>query len=105
MPDIDNSPPEQQDLPPSLKFLRGLVTVLTAVMIGGLILLLTLIVMRFRASDDFALPDAITLPQGAEVQAFTKGEGWWAVVTADNRILIYSARSGALIQEIAVQPE
>ncbi|KAJ55278.1 hypothetical protein ACMU_11295 [Actibacterium mucosum KCTC 23349] len=102
---MDKSPDEMGELPPNLRFLRGLVTVLTAVMIGGLILLLTLIVIRFRASDDFALPDAITLPEGATVQALTKGEGWWAVVTGDNRILIYSARTGALIQEVAVQSE
>lgn len=105
MSDMDNSPDEGGELPPNLRFLRGLVTVLTAVMIGGLILLLTLIVIRFRASDDFALPEAITLPEGAQVQALTKGDGWWAVVTRDNRILIYSARSGALVQEVAVQSD
>ncbi len=47
------------------------------------------------------LPDAITLPEGVNAQAATFGEGWIAVVTDDNRILIYSPQ-GSLQQEIAL---
>jgi len=101
---MDETPIEDGDLPPNLRFLRILVTILTGVMIAGLVLLLTLIVIRFRGADEpIVLPQAIALPDGAQVSAFTKGDGWYAVVTADQRILIYDAQTNALIQEIAVQ--
>jgi hypothetical protein len=47
----DPSKPEIQDEPPQLKFLRRLVTTLTVVMIGGLVLVVSLLVIRLSADS------------------------------------------------------
>ncbi len=80
-----------------------LVTVLTATMILGLLVIVTLFVTRFRSAPEMVLPESITLPEGARATAFTQGTGWLAVVTADGRILIYDRQSGALRQEVKVE--
>jgi Family of unknown function (DUF6476) len=102
---MDNAPAEA-GLPPSLRFLKGLVIILTLTMIVGVITIVALIVTRMpgamRAS--LPMPDQITLPDGAKAQAFTQGTAWYAVVTTDDRILVYSRASGALVQEIAINP-
>lgn len=86
-----------------LKFLARLVTVLTATMILGLLVIVGLLVTRFRAPPEMPLPEAITLPEGARATAFTQGEGWYAVVTGDGRILIYDAGSDALKQTVTIR--
>jgi hypothetical protein len=95
---VEDLPPE----PPNLRFLRRLVTVLTAVMIAGLLIVVGLLVIRLNPQAP-ALPDQIALPDGAEARAFTRGTGWFAVVTSDDRILIFDAISGALRQTIAIE--
>lgn len=87
----------------SLKFLRVLVTVLTSVMIVGFIVLIVFLVTRFPTASSLALPEAITLPDGSAVVAFTQADGWYAVVTADNRILIFDRLTGALQQTVSVE--
>jgi hypothetical protein len=90
--------------PANLRFLRRLVTVLTAVMICGLVVIIGLFVTRLgTATAPLALPDAITLPEGARAQAFTQGVDWYAVVTADDQILIYSRVTGELRQTIEIE--
>lgn len=86
--------------PPQLRFLRRLVTVLTAVMILGLLTITALLVIRLGAARPLPLPDEIALPNGARATAITRGPNWYAVVTEDDRILIYSLETGALRQEI-----
>lgn len=87
--------------PANLRFLRRLVTVLTATMIGGVLLIIALIVMRFYdAPPD--LPDRITLPDGLEASAFTQGSNWFAVVTTEGQILIYDRVTGALRKTIEI---
>jgi hypothetical protein len=49
------------------------------------------------------LPDAITLPDGTEATAFTQGARWYAVVTADDHILIYDRTTGRLLQDVQVE--
>ena len=95
------SDPDLPPEPPNLRFLRRLVTVLTAVMIGGVLVIVTLLVMRFSGSAP-ALPDSITLPDGTRPAAFTQGSDWFAVVTTDDRILIYDRITGALRQTIVI---
>ncbi|TFL18918.1 hypothetical protein DR046_07925 [Jannaschia formosa] len=87
--------------PPNLRFLRLLVTVLTSVMIVGLVIVVTLLVQRLRVPS-VTVPEALALPEGARAQAVTRGPGWWAVVTEDGRILIFDA-AGTLVREIAVE--
>ncbi|MFD1193452.1 DUF6476 family protein [Seohaeicola saemankumensis] len=87
--------------PGNLRFLRLLVTILTGTMIAGLLAIISLLVIRFPTATP-ALPDVITLPYGTRAQAFTATAGWYAVVTTDDRILIYDRASGTLRQEITV---
>lgn len=74
-------------------------TILTATMIVGLLVIVSLLVTRFwggAAPVVLALPDSIALPEGATATAFTQGAAWYAVVTDDDRILIFDRASGAL---------
>lgn len=97
---MDESPEPVE--PANLRFLRLLVTGLTGVMIVGLVTVVALIVMRF-VNDGPILPEDIDLPAGVRVQAVTTGDGWYAIVTTDDRILIYDRITGALRQEITLQ--
>lgn len=81
--------------------LRVLVTVLSVVMIVGFIVMIALFVIRFKVTQP-PLPDEIALPQGAKATALTRGDGWYAVVTDDQQILIYGAESGELVQTVNV---
>ena len=97
-----NAPDPELQEPAGLRFLRLLVTVLTATMIAGIAIITFLIWSRY--SDRSApLPEVITLPDGATATAFTQGDGWYAVVTDDQRILIFDRVTGALRQTIAVK--
>lgn len=93
-------------LPPSLRLLKWLVVALTLTMIGGVITVVALLVTRmpqgFSAGGP-VVPEGLTLPAGVTATAVTFGDGWFAVVTTDNRILILD-QDGALRQDIAIQP-
>ena len=89
----------------TLRYLKALVTILTVTMILGFLTIVALFVMRFAEMNKAELPDEITLPDGARATAFTRGEGWFAVVTDEDEILIYSRTTGNLRQRIAIQPE
>lgn len=99
---MDTDPHNQTEEPANIRFLRRLVTVLTATMILGLLVLITLIVIRLQAPS-IILPDQVSLPEGVTATAYTQGQGWFAVVTDDERILIYDGQSGALRQEIGLE--
>jgi hypothetical protein len=97
-----NDNPDPQPVDPALvKYLRILVTVLTVTMIAGFIVIVILFVTKFSAAFGPEMPDQITLPSGTEAEAFTRTGEWYAIVTRDNRILIYDL-DGALMQEIDV---
>jgi len=97
--------PIPDELPGNLKFLRILVTILTATMIVGLLTVVTLLVMRLSDAPAplLGLPEAMTLPEGAKAQAFTQGGDWYAVVTDQDQILIFDRASGALKQTVDVE--
>ncbi|UWR27488.1 DUF6476 family protein [Sulfitobacter sp. S223] len=88
--------------PANLRFLRRMVTVLTTVMIFGVVIVIGLLVTRL-GRDTPVLPAEITLPDGATATAFTQAADWYAVVTDDNRILIFDRMTGALRQTVVVQ--
>lgn len=96
-----NSSDDDQTLPPQLKYLKRLVTALSVVMIVGFVVLIAALVIRLYA-DPLPLPDRITLPTGVSAQAFTQGTDWFAVVTSDDRILIYDRASSSLRQTITL---
>ena len=95
-------PSEPIPEPANLRFLRILVTILTTVMIFGLLVIVTLFVIRFSSTPQM-LPDSITLPDGTKAAAFTMGTDWYAVVTEDEQILIFDRTSGFLRQTIAIK--
>lgn len=77
-------------------------TTLTAVMIGGLVVVISLLVIRL-SDKGVTLPDSITLPDGTTPTAVTFGNGWIAVVSDRNQILILDADSGDLRQTITIE--
>jgi Family of unknown function (DUF6476) len=104
-PGMSRDPIPDQTLPPGLRFLKVLVTVLTLTMIIGVITVVALLVTRMPQAFSAApgLPEGLTLPEGAAAQAVTFGTGWIAVVTKDDRILIFG-QDGKLRQEVALAP-
>lgn len=86
----------------SLRFLKTLVTVLTATMILGLLTIVILLVIRLQAPRPPLFPDTLTLPEGTTPTAITRGDGWIGVVTGDNRILIFDPEGGPPIREIRI---
>jgi hypothetical protein len=89
--------------PKNLRFLRRLVTLLTATMIVGFLTVIVLLVIRLGQPGAPPLPDRITLPGGATATAFTQGPDWYAVVTDTNEILIFDPASGDLRQRIEIE--
>ncbi|MEM9434427.1 MAG: DUF6476 family protein [Pseudomonadota bacterium] len=88
--------------PANLKFLRRLVTTLTATMIVGLLVLIATVVIRLQPPS-VQFPDTVSLPDGTTPMAYTQGPGWTAVVTTDSKILIFDAGTGALRQTIEIE--
>ncbi|WP_377188665.1 DUF6476 family protein [Ruegeria meonggei] len=99
---VPSEPQEPQETP-QLRLLRRMVMLLTAVMIGGVLVTFALIVIRLSDRTP-TLPDQVELPNGAKAQAVTIGSNWYAVVTDDDRILIFDKTTGRQRQEITVEP-
>ncbi len=84
-----------------MRFLKGLVILLMITMILGVITVVWLLVTRMpdgRAQIP-ALPPNIVLPQGEIAQAVTFGNGWSAVVTGSQKLLVFDG-DGALVQSL-----
>ena len=86
-----------------MKYLRLLVTILTVTMILGFLVIVVLFVTKFSDAFGPELPDTIALPEGATATAFTQGPDWYAVVTSDDKILIFNRKTGTLRQTIQVE--
>jgi len=97
-----NNTPDNEALPPSLRLLKWLVIVLTATMIVGVLTVVGLLVTRMpRIAPPLTMPAELTLPDGASAVAVTMGRDFIAVVTEDDRIMIFGP-DGALRQEITL---
>ena len=72
-------------------------------MILGLITIIALIVIRMMTPAGPPLPDVVTLPDGAKATAFTRGPDWYAVVTSDDRIVIFDAETGEIRQVVQIE--
>ncbi len=77
-------------------------------MIAGIVTIIILIVIKVpsvvrEVADPVPLPAVITLPDGSEASNFTQGPDWYAVVTTDDRILIFNRDDGSLRQEITIR--
>lgn len=97
--------PAPDGLPPSLRFLKFLVIVLTLTMIVGVIAIVAVIVTRMpKAIQGLPrMPDAVVLPDGTRATAFTQGPDWYAVVVDGDAILIFDRATGALRQRVAIE--
>lgn len=103
---MQQAPQPEGRLPPSLRFLKGLVILLMLTLIVGVITVVSVIVTRMPtslATADLALPESLALPEGTRAEAFTQGRDWLGVVTEDGRILIFE-RDGRLRQEVKLAP-
>ena len=99
-PEAEPSAPE----PRTLRLLRRLVTTLMVVMILGVLVIVGLLVTRLSGSRSLPMPETVALPEGVRALAVTAGPGWYAIVTEDQRILIYDAATGSLRQTVQVAP-
>ncbi len=78
-------------------------TVLTAIMIFGVVTVVALLVIRLNADPaPLPLPDSVTLPDGKTATSFTVGSDWYGIVTQDDRILIYDQVTGTLRQTVTI---
>ena len=94
--------PEPAREPANVRFLRRLVTVLTAVMILGVTSVVVLMAVRLNVPPPPRLPAEITLPEGVAAHAVTFGPGWYAVVTQAGEILVFDAADGTLRQRTEI---
>lgn len=78
--------------------------VLTLTLILGVITMVAVFVTRMpkTARPLPELPATIALPEGTSLRAITFGEGWLAVTTSDDRLLVFSPE-GALLQEVRIR--
>lgn len=78
----------------TVRYIKRLVTALTLTTVVGLVVLVSVVVMRFSQTSPqtvtLPLPDQITLPDGVTAEAVTMGKGWVAVVSGD-AILVFEA--------------
>ncbi len=85
-------------MPPSLKRLRLLVTVLTVTMIAGVLTIILLLVIRLNASAPPILvhPERFAVPAGVETLGYSL-IGDRAVLVGDDQVIrVFDAESGAL---------
>ena len=69
-------------------------------MIFGLLTIVVLFVMRFNEMNRLELPEEVVLPDGVRATAYTQGEGWFAIVTDNDEILIFDGLTGGLQQRV-----
>lgn len=79
-------------------------TVLTAVMIAGVVLIAVLLAIRLNAPGTPAFPDMIALPEGTVPLAVTRGPDFLLVVTDDGRAFVLDPTGSELRQEIILTP-
>ena len=93
----DAPPPE----PANLRLLRRLVTVLTVVMIAGIVAVAAAFVIRLRPVA-VAVPETLALPDGATAHAVTQMPDGWIVTTRDGRAFVF-APEGRLRGEMVMR--
>ena len=91
-------------LPASLRWLKGLVTVLTAVMIIGVLTIVALLVIRLNATSVPVLvaPGDFTLPAGVGAVGISVIDGQSVIVGDDGVIRIYDSETRTLVQEFRI---
>lgn len=89
-------------LPPDLRFLKLLVTVLAGVMIVGLVAIVALLVIRLRTPSPLPqLPPAIALPAGTQAEAVTFARSYTVVVTDQGEVLVFD-KAGKQVGQVPI---
>lgn len=101
-------PPNEDEggtLPANLRFLKTLVTVLTAVMILGVLTIVALLVIRLNAEPApiLIVPGDFALPPGVGVVGLSVIDGQSVIVGNDGVIRVYDGASRALLQEFRIE--
>lgn len=102
-------PPEtsgtEGDLPPQLRWLKRLVTVLTVTMIGGVLAITALLVIRLNADSAPVViaPGDFVLPDGVGMVGFSVIQGRTVIVGDDGVIRVYDSEGRTLVQEIPLE--
>jgi hypothetical protein len=103
---MDETPDEQRaadngPLPPDLRFLKGLVTVLTLVMIAGVIAIVALLVIRLNAAPPAPIvidPGDFALPTGVSVTGIGTVGRRVVIVGDDGIIRVHDADTGEAVE-------
>lgn len=88
-----------------MKRLRALVTVLTVVMIAGVITITALLVIRLNASRGevvLVTPERFVLPEGVGVVGYSVVNGRTLIIGDDGVIRVFDSESTDLLQEITL---
>jgi len=95
---------EDGALPANLRFLKTLVTMLTAVMILGVITIVVLLVIRLNAEPARVVidPGAYALPEGVGAVGISVIEGRTVIVGDDGVIRVYNGPGGTSVQEFRI---
>jgi len=87
--------------PATVRRLARLVTVLTVVMIIGMITVVGLLILKLNTTTALPLPENIALPDGATARAVTTTDRELIVLSAD-QIFIFDRTSGKLTAQLAL---
>ena len=95
---------EGADLPPQLRWLKRLVTVLTVTMIGGVLAITALLVIRLNADTAPVViaPGDFALPEGVALVGISVIDGRTVLVGDDGVIRVHDSDSRALLQEVTI---
>ncbi len=95
-------PEGDSPLPPNLRFLRMLVTVLTAVMILGVITIVGLLVIRLGDSAQPILvhPEVFAIPDGVGTVGYSIVNGYTVIIGDDGVIRVFASDTQALVDTI-----
>lgn len=102
-------PPETSgvggDLPPQLRWLKRLVTVLTVTMIGGVLAISALLVIRLNAQSTPVViaPGDFVLPEGVGLVGLSVIDGRVIVVGDDAVIRVFDGESREMIREMEIE--
>lgn len=102
-------PPETSgaggDLPPQLRWLKRLVTVLTVTMIGGVLAISALLVIRLNAQSTPVViaPGDFALPEGVGLVGLSVIDGRVIVVGDDAVIRVFDGESRVMIREMEIE--
>ena len=98
----------EADLPPALRRLRQLVTVLTLVMIAGVITITALLVIRLSEGDArpiLVTPEIFALPPDLNIVGYSQINGRTVIIGEDGVIRVFHTESRELEQQLPVAEE